>query len=100
MVADIPTCPHCGSILVIPVEFSKTKQRIFDYIRKHPGCTIYNIIDSVWGGPCNPDSNALSVHLSQMKPKLRELGLRIVVTRGPGAGYRLVKEPFNVNLGV
>lgn len=91
----INTCPHCGSLLIEKVIFPPVKQRIFDYIRKHPHCTADAIVAAVYrddpdGGP---DSNALSVHLNQMKPILKENGLRIVCPfRGPGATYHIEKE--------
>lgn len=90
---DINTCPHCGSLLVEKVLFPAVKQRIFNYIKKHPYCTIEALMASVYRDDPNggPDSNVVSAHITQMKPTLEANGLRITSRRGPGATYKLEK---------
>lgn len=89
----VKTCEHCGSVLEdVPLFRGPVKQRLYEYIRKHPGCNIFNIMDSIYredidGGP---ETNVISSLLVQMKPTLEAAGLIIEVGRGPGATYRLV----------
>jgi hypothetical protein len=73
----------------------KVKQRIFDYIRTHPGCDREQIIESVYGNdPSNrPETiTVLSAHLVVMREQLKPLGLTIKAQTGHGGGnYRLEK---------
>ena len=100
MVADartslkIEVCAHCGSIIPPKTVFRKNsvKQRILDYIARHAGCTVSEIMDAVYaddsdGGPDSP--NVIASHLSQMRPRLADCGLGIKSRTGPGATYEL-----------
>lgn len=89
----IPTCPHCGSPLPAQNPFygMPVKERIFEFITKHPGCTGKDIHTDIYNDEDTYD--VLSAHISQMKPRLADVGLRLHVTRGPGAKYRITKAP-------
>lgn len=101
---DVQTCPHCGSFMFDKPIFPPVKQKIFDYLRKHHkrGVTSEELYAHIWGWDPNggPDSNALSVHLTQMKPTLCKLNppLRISATGGPGSRYYLIEVPSDANV--
>lgn len=90
----VDLCPHCGAVMESAIFLAPVKQRIYDYIRRHAGCTSEEIMRSVWADDPDggPDSNSLSVHISQMKSTLLQHNLRIDTRRGPGATYRLIKD--------
>jgi DNA-binding response OmpR family regulator len=95
-VAALKRCECCGQIIPPKQLFDgkPVKQRIYDYIAKHPeGVTREQILDFVWaddidGGP--EFKNIVSVHIEKMRPILIEIGLTITRSRGPGSTYRLV----------
>lgn len=93
----IRICAHCGAIIpeANPFNLTRTELRIYNYIAKHPDRTGREIIDWLYrddpdGGPTS--ANLLSAHLHKMAKKLT--GVRIITRGGPGATYRLVKDPI------
>lgn len=92
---NIETCKCCGAVIPPRAEFglTRTQQRVYDYIARHPGCTMDRIMNGVYadardGGPTF--SNTIAVHIHNINNKLT--GLRIQCSGpGPGATYRLIK---------
>lgn len=86
-------CEHCGTILTNDTIFhGRVQQKIYDFIREHPGCTRIQIIEGVYGQRPPATFNTVSVHLHNMRSTLGRLGVRIKTRRGPGSTYRLVKD--------
>lgn len=86
-------CEHCGTILTNDTIFhGRVQQRIYNYIREHPGCNRAQIMEAVYKD-CKPITfNVVSVHLHNMKSTLGRLGIRLKTRRGPGSTYRFVKD--------
>lgn len=90
-------CPHCGALMPVPGLFgqARVRQRIFDYIRAHPGCAREEIVGAVYaadpnGGPL--ERSTLSVHIHNMQGTLASHGMRIESVRGRhGGAYRVVE---------
>jgi len=88
----VTRCIHCGSLTFDRPLFVNTKQRILEYIAKHPGCTISDIFHRIYGHRENggPDIHVINVFISQMRPILKDEGLAIrASTRGIYATYKL-----------
>lgn len=95
-------CPCCQQIIppTRMFEGKPVKQRIYDFIAKHPeGVTRDQILGSVWADDINggPEfGNIVSVHVEKMRPVLKQHGLTITAAlcgRGGGGLYRLVGLP-------
>lgn len=87
-------CEHCGTILTNDTIFhGRVQQRIYEFIREHPGCSREQIMEGVYGTEQQPTTfNVISVHLHNMRSTLGQLGIRIKTRRGPGSTYRFVKD--------
>lgn len=76
------------------IRLSPLQKRIYEYVARHPGCGIHQIVEYAYaessnGGPDNA-YGVLWVLMTRMRPKLAKLGVTIVAdARGPGATYRL-----------
>lgn len=97
MELKIATCPHCGSVLNSALFRTRLRQRIYEYVLRHPGCNWREIADYVYaldphGGP---DTNSISVLIYKMNKELQKLGIRIKTRRGPGASYQVIKLKEN-----
>jgi hypothetical protein len=76
------TCRYCGSTTEIPAYFSLARQRLFEYIWKHPGCTIADMCRDVYG--TNMACTVISVHLAHIRKGLlsfREYTLTMTTTK-------------------
>jgi DNA-binding response OmpR family regulator len=95
MIQVIERCSCCGQIIPPKVTLPRVKQRIYDYIARHPeGVSREQIIDAVYGhdprgGPTT--LNVVSVHVKKMRPMLKLHGVTITSPRGPGSTYRVEK---------
>lgn len=92
----VDLCPTCGAIKPQAQLFPRSpcKQAIFDYIRTHPGCNMTNILDCVYGHAPNggPGLNTIAVHITGMRPHLRQQGIDITSIKGRGgASYHVVQ---------
>lgn len=93
----IPQCPHCGTYLpsfsVVHIR-GKKRRMIYEFILKHPYCTMDRIVNYVYGDDPNggPESASRSVHvlISNIRKIIRKHGLVIENHRGPGACYRII----------
>ena len=88
-------CPCCGQILPPAIALPGIKQRIYDYVARHPeGVTRQQVADYAYaertdGGPLTSNS-CISVHINQINKKwLASLGLRIRGRGGPGSTFTL-----------
>ena len=90
-------CPACGHpIAPTPdgLRASPTQQRIYEVLSRAGahGATAREILDRAWahdinGGPLS--GNAVSVHISKMRPALARAGLGVASSYGPEARYTL-----------
>lgn len=95
----IEICKHCGTVLPkFANKFGLTphEREVFDYIARRPECTIHAIHNYVYqldptGGP--KSMNIISVYINRINEKIAPYGIRISTRRGPGATYRLIKDP-------
>lgn len=101
-----PLCPTCNQIIPPPIgpfDHSPVKQRIFDFIARHPeGVTMPQLMDHVYaldpaGGPENP--NVISAHLHGMRRTLAKTGITVSKTGGHGTKYRLVQATCSPSAG-
>lgn len=96
----VEICKCCGTVLPQSTNkfgFTSREKEIFDYIAKRPECDIKAIHNYVYqldptGGP--REMNIISVYINRINEKTKPHGLRITSRRGPGATYRLVKDPI------
>jgi hypothetical protein len=88
-------CFTCGSPIV-PASFRsrlpKTKQRIFDAVRRRPGISAEALCDAIWaddidGGPLSGRKN-IHVHVHQLNKLIAPHG--IAVRASKWAGYRIL----------
>lgn len=93
--AKVKTCECCGAFIFDKPLFSgQVKNDILEHVRKRPGLSGPQIADVIYanridGGP--ETRHIVSVHIAQMRPKLREHGLNIVGTGGCSSTYSLVR---------
>lgn len=92
----IETCKCCGAVIPEPAQnLSPTQRKLYAFVAKHPGVTLDQIFNHLYadradGGPLY--TNIVSVFISTMNKIL--VGQRIRADKpGPGATYRLIKDP-------
>ena len=90
----VDLCPLCGGPLTGRRIFrSHIRHSIMEFVRLHPGCRREEILLGVWGTHPPAEPKAVNVHISHMRPKLHELNMDILVSRGRmGGQYRLVSR--------
>jgi len=70
--------------------FGRTTQKIINFIQKHPGCTMQEILDEVYGKGQGNRGRVRQL-LSQANVQLRRMGMKVVTRSGSGNVYRLVR---------
>lgn len=81
-------CACCGQVIPPKLILPRVKQRIYDYVSRHPeGCDRWQIMNYVYeddpnGGPNS--TNVINVHIVQINKRLKPDGLRIWAGGGRG----------------
>lgn len=89
-------CPTCGTWIPSPgVKVGgRQRRKIYEYILRHPDCTIEAIIDATYsddpnGGPSDARNTATAI-IHTIRKILTGYGLTIANRRGVGTTYRIV----------
>jgi hypothetical protein len=61
-------CRHCGHPIEIPQYFKTAPQRVFEFIWRHPGCTVKDIQLGVYGRLVT--SNVVGMHMHRIREGL------------------------------
>ncbi|HIU77562.1 MAG TPA: response regulator transcription factor, partial [Candidatus Pelethocola excrementipullorum] len=71
------------------VELSKNEMKIFSCLLKHQGTIVTReeIMDELWGSEEFIDDNTLTVNITRIRRKLKELGYEDVIQTRRGQGY-------------
>ena len=85
MVANL--CPHCGQPTSIPMLFSITTQRVFNYIWHNPNCASTEIQDAIWGITNN--KALVAAHIKHIRRGLTGTMLSLVCVK---AKYHILKK--------
>jgi len=81
-------CPHCGQPVVDgEIALPRIKRRIFDFVRRRPGCSAEEIARFLYADDPNggPGEKTIHVHLNKL---LLAHGLKVY---GRRSGYRLTR---------
>lgn len=79
------TVEYCGR----KKELTKNEVRILYCLMSKPLCTREEIIEDLWDNSMYIDDNTLSVNISSLREKLKELGTDKLIKTVRGVGYRL-----------
>lgn len=95
----VEICHCCGAVIPpedLGIHLTPTEQKVFDYIRKHPRCTVNDLIEHLYndrrdGGPLTA-SNNIYVYVARIRKKLSDANhdFTIPYTGTWGASFRLV----------
>ena len=89
-------CPTCHQVLPPTVVLPRLRQRIYDYVARHPnGVTVGSIADHIYaddpsGGPGNADVCVRTQIYFINNKVLRPMGMQIKGKSGPQGLYRLL----------
>ena len=85
--------PEKGVIKTSSLELplSKNEMQIFCYLLKHQGKIVSreDIMNYLWDTDLFIDDNTLTVNISRLRNRLREVGLEDVIETRKGQGYLL-----------
>ena len=89
-------CKHCGQIIPpqSPFRPNSVKQRIYDFVAKHPeGTSSYQIADHVYQDDPDGGSDVVCIrtHIWRMNQQLRAFGVRVHAGSGRYAAYTVMK---------
>jgi hypothetical protein len=78
--STIFSCPHCGAPTDVPQLFKRGAQQVFDYIWRHPGCTVKQIQKNLYS--FRSKSNLAGVLVSKVRQGLATTDYQIIHGRG------------------